>query len=32
MDERQKQQTFELIEKEIDGMAKESQCGIGKWR
>jgi hypothetical protein len=32
MDERQKQQQIELIEKEVDAMAKESQCGIGKWR
>jgi len=32
MDEKQKQQQIELIEKEIDGLAKESQCGLGKWR
>lgn len=31
--ERQKQQQqIELIEKEINVMAQESQCGIGKWR
>uniref|UniRef100_A0A915D2R7 Uncharacterized protein n=1 Tax=Ditylenchus dipsaci TaxID=166011 RepID=A0A915D2R7_9BILA len=32
VDERQKQQQIELIEKEINVMAKESQCGVGKWR
>ena len=32
IDERQKQQQIELIEKEISGLVKESQCGIGTWR
>uniref|UniRef100_A0A7E4V7V1 Solute carrier organic anion transporter family member n=1 Tax=Panagrellus redivivus TaxID=6233 RepID=A0A7E4V7V1_PANRE len=32
VDERQKQQQIELIDKEIDGLVQQSQCGIGKWR
>ncbi|KAH7719199.1 sodium-independent organic anion transporter, partial [Aphelenchoides avenae] len=31
MDERQKQQQIELIEKEVNAMAEESQCGMGKY-
>jgi hypothetical protein len=32
IDERQKQQQIELIEKELSGLVKESQCGIKNWR
>uniref|UniRef100_A0AC35F0H8 Solute carrier organic anion transporter family member n=1 Tax=Panagrolaimus sp. PS1159 TaxID=55785 RepID=A0AC35F0H8_9BILA len=32
VDERQKQQQIELIEKELSGLIKESQCGIKDWR
>jgi hypothetical protein len=32
MRERQKQQQMALIEQELDVMAKETRCGIKKWR
>ncbi|KAI6240712.1 Solute carrier organic anion transporter family member [Aphelenchoides fujianensis] len=32
VDERQKRQQLEFIDKEIDTMAEKAQCGIGNWR
>lgn len=32
IDEREKKQRIQLIEKELNVLAMESQCGIGKWR
>lgn len=32
INEREKQQRIVLIEKELNVMAMESQCGIGNWR